>query len=102
MSLPMRLSVLRGQKNAKSVIGTELGKGHSNKPEATFCVLTKFRARDASLHQKHNQVSTNLGLIQANMTWLYKEKGAQYHWIINLYSQMGLPVLSGIQEIVCK
>ena len=75
---------MREAKNAKSVIGPELGKGHSNKPEATFSALTKFRAKDANLHQKHNQVSTNLGLIQANMTRLFKEKGAQYHWIIDL------------------
>ncbi|XP_068705034.1 uncharacterized protein [Montipora foliosa] len=86
-------------KNAKSVIDPELGKGHSNMPEATFSVLAKFRAKDTNLHQKHYQASTNLGLIQANMTWLFKEKGAQYHWIIELYSRMGLPVLSGIQEI---
>ena len=87
-------------KNANSVIDPELGKGHSNLPEATFRVLPKFRAKDTNLHQKHYQASTNLGLIQANMSWLYKEKGAQYHWIVDLYSRMGLPVLSGIQEMV--
>ena len=87
-------------KNAKSVIDPELGKGHSNLPEATFSVLTKFRAKDTNLHQKHYQASTNLGLFQSNMSWLFKEKGAQYHWIVDLYSRMGLPILSGIQEMV--
>ena len=87
-------------KNAKSVIDPELHKGHSNLPEATFSVLTKFRAKDTNLHQKHYQASTNLGLIQSNMSWLFKEKGAQYYWIVDLYSWMGLPILSGIQEMV--
>lgn len=96
--------MLRGQKNVNSVIDPELGKGHSNLPETTFSVLTKFRAKDTNLHQKHYQASTNLGLIQGNMSWLYKEKGAQYHWIVDLYSQMGLQILSRIQEMVsyCK
>ena len=84
----------------KSVIDPELGKGHSNLPEATFSVLNKFRAKDTNLHQKHYQASTNLGLFQSNMSWLFKEKGAQYHWIVDLYSRMGLPILSGIQEMV--
>jgi len=69
-------------------------------PEATFSVLPKFRAKDTNLHQKHYQASTDLGLIQANMSWLYKDEGARYHWIVDSYSRMGLPVLSGLQEMV--
>ena len=87
-------------KKAETVIDPDMGKGHSNLPEATFSVVTKFRAKDTNLHQKHYQASTNLGLIQANMTWLYKQRGPEYHWIVDLYSRMGLPVLSAIQEIV--
>ena len=34
------------------------------------------------------------------MTWLHKVKGPQYHWIVDLYSRLGLPVLSGIREMV--
>ena len=88
-------------KKADEVIDPDMGKGHSNLPEATFSVLTKFRAKDTNLHQKHYQASTNLGLLQANMTWCFKVKGPQYHWIVELYSRMGLPILSGIQEMVC-
>ena len=98
--LAYEIECAKRAKNAKSVIDPELGKGHSNLPEATFSVLTKFRAKDTNLHQKHYQASTNLGLIQSNMSWLFKEKGAQYHWIVDLYSRMGLPILSGIQEMV--
>ena len=88
-------------KEAEKVIDPGLGKGHSNLPESTFSVLTKFRAKDINLHQKHYQASTNLGLIQANMTWAFKNRGPEYHWITDLYSRLGLPVLDGIKEIVC-
>jgi len=87
--------------SAEDVIYPDMGKGHSNLPEATFNVLTKFRAKDTNLHQKHYQASTNVGLIQSCMTWCYHHRGPQYHWIIDLYSRMGLPILDGIQEMVC-
>lgn len=86
---------------AEKVIDPGLGKGHSNLPESTFSVLTKFRAKDINLHQKHYFASTNLGLIQANMTWCFTRMGPTYHWIVDLYSRMGLPVLYGVQERVC-
>ena len=79
----------------------DLGKGHSNLPESTFSVLTKFRSKDTNLHNRHYHAATNLGLIQANMTWCYKNRGPEYHWIPDLYSWMGLPILDGIQEMVC-
>ena len=79
----------------------DLGKGHSNLPESTFSVLTKFRSKDTNLHNRHYHAATNLGLLQANMTWCYKNRGPEYHWIPDLYSWMGLPILDGIQEMVC-
>ena len=48
-------------KKAETVIDPEMGKGHSNLPEATFSVVTKFRARDTNLHQKHNEHRRILG-----------------------------------------
>ena len=88
-------------KEAERVIDPGMGKGHSNLPESTFSVLTKFRAKDINLHREHYQASTNLGLIQSNMTWCYQARGPQYHWIMDLYARMGLPLLDGIREIVC-
>jgi hypothetical protein len=87
-------------KVAEKVIDPNLGKGHSNLPESSFSVLTMFRAKDINLHQTHYQASTNLGLHQSCMTWCYKVKGAEYHWILELYSRMGLPIIDGIQEMV--
>lgn len=42
----------------------------------------------------------NFGLIKA-MTGMYKQNGPEYHWLVNLYLLIGLPLLSGIQEMVC-
>ena len=78
-----------------------LEKGPSKLPEATFSVVTKFRAKDLNLHQKHYFSLTNLGLIQADMTLCFKKRGPNYHWIQDLYSILGLPLLDGIQEMVC-
>lgn len=84
------------------MIDPGFGKGHSNLPESTFRVLAKFRAEDINLHQKHYQASTNLGLIQASMTWCYKKWGPDYHCtIVDLYSRIDLLVLDRIQQMVC-
>jgi len=32
------------------------------------------------------------------MTWLYKKRGPQYPWLLDLFKGMGLPILSGIAE----
>lgn len=85
---------------ADYVIDSELGKGHSNIPESAFSVLTKFRPKDTNLHRKHYSASTNLGLIQGNMTWAYQNRGPSYHWIPDLYGRVGLPLLQGIVEMV--
>ena len=86
---------------AEKIISPVMERGHSNLLESSFSVLTKFRAKDINLHQKHYQASTNLGLIQTSMARAYKNRGPKYHWIVDLYSRMGLPMLDGVQEMVC-
>ena len=34
------------------------------------------------------------------MTWCFKKRGPDYHWIVDLYLRLGLPLLDGIQEMV--
>ena len=85
---------------ASEVIDPDLGRGHSNLCESTFSVLTKFRPKDTNLHRMHYQMSTNLGLIQSNMSYLYKKRGSTYHWALDLYKRIGLPELEGMREIV--
>ena len=87
---------------ANEVIDLVMGKGHSNLPESKFSVLTKFTPKDTNLHQMHYEVSTNVGLCQRNMTYLIKRKGSTYHWVLELFGQMGLPQIDGIEEIISK
>ena len=68
-------------REAEKVIDPGLGKGHSNLPESTFSVLTKFTTKDVNLHQKH---------YYASMTWCFKKRGPDYHWIVDLYSRLGV------------
>lgn len=86
--------------HASEIIDPELGRGHSNACEATFTVFPKFRPKDIALHRLHYQASTNLALLQSSMTYLYEKKGPQYHWVLELFEQMSLPVLDGMREQV--
>ena len=85
---------------AKEIVDPELGRGHSNLCEATFSVLPKFWAKDTNLHRLHYQTSTNLGLVQSDMTYLCYKKGSAYHWVLDLYQRIGLPELDGMKEFV--
>ena len=87
--------------HASKIIDPELGRGHSNACEATFTVFPKFRPKDVGLQRLHYQASTNLALLQASMTYLYSRRGPQYHWILELFEKMGLPLFDGMKEQVC-
>ena len=80
------------------IIHTELGRGHSNYPEASHNVLVRFRSKDKYLQNIHYMVSTNLGLLQANMTWLGKKRGLSYHWLLDLFTRLKLPIFNGMPE----
>ena len=44
--------------------------------------------------QPHYLVSTELALLQSNM---YEKHGPQYHWVVELFRQLKLPVFDGVQ-----
>ena len=46
----------------------------------------------------HYHVSTNLGLLQSNLTYMHQMCGVSYHWIPELFRRMDLPVFDGVQE----
>ena len=46
--------------------------------------------------------STNAGLCQGNMTWCLKVRGDKYHWVIDLYDRLNLPVIPAITEALIK
>ena len=85
---------------ADSLIHPVLKRGHSNWLEASHNVFIRFSSKDISLERLHYEVSTNLALLQSNMTYMYEKRGPNYHWIPDLYKRLNLPVYEGIQEAV--
>jgi hypothetical protein len=87
---------------ASKLVHPILKRGHSNAVEASHNVLIRFRSKDISLERLHYQLSTNLGLLQANMTYMHAKFGVTYHWIPELYRRMKLPIFEGIVEALEK
>jgi len=77
-------------------------RGHSNWLEASHSVMIRFRSKDVSLQRLHYEVSTNLALLQSNMTYMWDKKGKEYHWIPDLYKRLGLPLYEGMKEAYAK
>ena len=61
-------------------------------------MLIRFRSKDLHLHRLHYVTSTNLGLCQSNMIYLTGKKGTGYHWLLDLFGRLKLPILDGMQE----
>jgi len=87
---------------ALQIIHSKLGQGHSNYPEASHTVLTKFRSKDKYLQSIHYSVSTNLGLLQANMSYMTKKHEVSYHWLLDLLAHLKLPQFDGMAEVLRK
>ena len=68
-----------------------LKRGHSNWLEASN-VFIRFRLKHIHLEQLHYMVSTELALLQSNMTYMYKKHGPQYHSVVELFERLKLPV----------
>ncbi len=97
-SLAYRIEIDNRAALANTLVHPLLKRGHSNWPEASHNVLIRFRSKHIFLERLHYQLSTDLGLLQANMTYTRKEKGPAYHWIPDLYKRLKLPVYDGVQE----
>ena len=76
---------------ASRLVHPVLKRGHSNLVEASHNVLIRFRSKDISLERLHYHLSTNIGLLQANLTYVHGKRGTSYHWIPELYRRMKLP-----------
>ena len=83
---------------AGKLIHPILKRGHSNACEASHNVLIRFRSKAIALERLHYTLSTNLGLLQANLTYMHAKLGTSYHWIPELYQRMQLPVFEGVVE----
>lgn len=89
---------LKYASQSQSLIHPAIGRGHSNQVEASHNVLIRFRSKILNLAKLHYEVSTNLGLLQSNLSWIHKKHGLGYHWLPVLFKKMGLPVFSGVEE----
>ena len=43
-------------------------------------------------------VSTNLGLLQSNLSYMNEKHGVKYHWLIDLFKRLKLPIFDGMKE----
>ena len=83
-------------KQVKELIHPVLKRGASHN------VFIRFRSKDIYLGRLHYHVSTNLALLQANLTYMHAKFGISYHWIPDLYRRMKLPVFDGVEEALEK
>ena len=67
-----------------------MGKVHTNYLESSHSTLIQFRSNDLPLKKDHYILSTNLGLLHANMSYMYG-KIPGYNWITELYQSANLP-----------
>ena len=82
---------------AEQLVHPILKRGHSNWLEASHNVLIRVRPKHIFLERLHYMVSTELPLLQSNMTFMYEKHGPQYHWVVGLFERLKLPVFDGVQ-----
>ena len=99
-SLAYEIECRKRASEGESLIHPQLGRLHTNQVEASHNVLVRYRSKNLQLARLHYEVSTNIGLIQSSMTYLYNARGPSYHWIIDLFKRMNLPVFSGVEEVL--
>ena len=96
-SLAYQIECEKRVQQPHDVIHHVLGSSHTTQNEAFHNVLTCFRP-------KHSQITrfitTNLGLLQSNMTYMNRVHGMGYHWLPDLLQRMGLPLLHGVEAVL--
>ena len=84
-------------KQAEKVIDKHLGRGHTNQLESANNALIRFRKKNWNIKRVHYHASTTLGLLESNLTFMHKMKGIQYHWLPELYAELGVPDFDGVK-----
>ena len=97
-SLAYEWECIKYASESRSLIHPGIGRGHSNQVEASHNVFIRFRSKILNIGKLHYEVSTNLALLQSNLTWLNNKHGLGYHWLPILFRKMELPVYSGVEE----
>lgn len=102
-SLAYKIEIEDRASMADNLVHPLLKRGHSNLPEASHNVLIRFRSKHIFLERLHYNLSTDLGLLQSNMTYERKTKGKDYcHWTTKLYRRLNLPIYEGVEEALEK
>ena len=83
---------------AHKLVHPELGSATSNILEASHNVFIRYRPKSISLSRVHYMVSTNLGLLQSNLSYMIKKHGVKYHWLLDLFTCLKLPIFDGMKE----
>ncbi len=100
--LAYKIECYTRSKMADKLVDRVLKRGHSNWLEASHNVFIRFRPKHIYLERLHYHVSTNLGLLQANMTNEFNQQGPGYHWKIELFRRLNLPSFAGVKEMFEK
>ena len=79
-------------KQAEELIHPVLKRGHSNALKTSHNVFIRFRSKDVFLQRFHYHLSTNLALLQGNLTYMHAKFGTNYQWIPEVYRHMGLTI----------
>ena len=80
------------------LVHQELGSATSNILEASHNVFIRYRPKSISLSNVHYMVFTNLGLLQSKLTYMVEKHGVKYHWLLDLFTRLKLPIFDGMKE----
>ena len=77
---------------AEQLVHPILKRGHSNWLEVSHNAFIRFRPKHIFLERLHYVLSTELALLQSNMTYMYEKRGPLYHWMVELFEHLKLHV----------
>ena len=97
-SLAYKIECHQRASMSKQLVHPILKRGHSNWLEASHNVFIRFRPKHIHLERLHYILSTELALLQSNMTYMYRKRGPQYHWVVELFRHLKLPVNDGVHR----
>ena len=78
-SLAYQIECEKRVQQAHDVIHRVLGRSHTTQNKAFHNVLICFRPKHSQITRFHYHMSTNLGLLQSNMTYMNRVHGMGYH-----------------------
>ena len=73
-ALLYEIECMERAKLASQLVHPILKRGYSNAVETSHNVLIRFRSKNISLERLHYHASTNLGLLQDNLTYMQKRR----------------------------